>query len=242
MWTWFHKLGSPPYAYRLACLLQPWLFWLATALMAIGAYGGLFVAPTDYQMGDAFRILYIHAPAAYMSMAIYVIMAITSAIGMIWRIKLAFAIAAASAPLGAWFTALALASGAIWGQPMWGTWWVWDARLTSELILLFLYFGYMGLRSAYDDPNQADRASGIIAIVGVVNVPIIKFSVDWWNTLHQPATISKLDNPSITADMLWPLLVMIVAFNLFYGAVLMNRFRCEILNRERNARWLPELL
>lgn len=210
--------------------------------MAIGAYGGLFVAPSDYQMGDAFRILYIHAPAAYMSMAIYVIMAVTSAIGMIWRIKLAFAISAASAPLGAWFTALALASGAIWGQPMWGTWWVWDARLTSELILLFLYFGYMGLRAAYDDPNQADRASGIIAIVGVINVPIIKFSVDWWNTLHQPATISKLDNPSITADMLWPLLVMIVAFNLFYGAVLMNRFRCEILNRERNARWLPELL
>jgi heme exporter protein C len=131
MWTWFHKLASPPHAYRLASLLQPWLFWLATALMAIGAYGGLFVAPSDYQMGDAFRILYIHAPAAYMSMAIYVIMAVTSAIGMIWRIKLAFAISAASAPLGAWFTALALASGAIWGQPMWGTWWVWDARLTS---------------------------------------------------------------------------------------------------------------
>ena len=189
MWTWFHKLGSPPHAYRLASLLQPWLFWLAAALMAMGAYGGLFVAPSDYQMGDAFRILYIHAPAAYMSMAIYVIMAVTSAIGMIWRIKLAFAISAASAPLGAWFTALALASGAIWGQPMWGTWWVWDARLTSELILLFLYFGYMGLRAAYDDPNQADRASGIIAIVGVINVPIIKFSVDWllnWITHPSP--------------------------------------------------------
>jgi len=242
MWVWFHKFGSPPYAFRLASLIQPWLFWISILLMTAGVYGGLFVAPRDYQMGDAFRILYIHAPAAYMSMAIYVVMAVTSAIGMIWRIKLAFAVSAASAPLGASFTALALVSGAIWGQPMWGTWWVWDARLTSELILLFLYFGYMGLRAAFENPTQADRASGIIAIVGVINVPIIKFSVDWWNTLHQPATISKMDNPSITADMLWPLLVMILAFNVYYGAVLLNRLRTEILNRERNARWLTELV
>ncbi len=211
-------------------------------MMAVGVYGGLFLAPRDYQMGDAFRILYIHAPAAYMSMAIYVIMAVTSAIGMVWRIKLAYAVSAAAAPVGASFTALALISGAIWGQPMWGTWWVWDARLTSELVLFFLYLGYMGLRAAFDDPNQADRASGIIAIVGVINVPIIKFSVDWWNTLHQPATLSKMDNPSITGDMLWPLLLMIVAFNLYFGAVLLNRLRTEILNRERNARWLQELL
>jgi len=240
MWTWFHKLASPPHCYRYATVLHPWFFWLSVILISVGFFGGLYISPSDYQMGDAFRILYAHAASAYMAMSIYVIMAISSAVGMIWRIKLAFAVAAASAPVGASFTALALASGAIWGQPMWGTWWVWDARLTSTLVLLFLYFGYMALRASFEDVTKADRAGGIIAIVGVVNVPIIKFSVDWWNTLHQPATISKLDNPSITVDMLWPLLVVIVGFNLYYLAILCNRLRTQILLRERNAKWLLE--
>jgi heme exporter protein C len=165
-------------------------------------------------------------------------MATAAAIGLIWRIKLAHGVAAASAPVGAWFTFLALATGSIWGKPMWGTWWVWDARLTSELILLFLYFGLMALRASIDDRDRADRASAVLAIVGVVNLPIIHYSVYWWNTLHQGATITKLGKPSITGDMLWPLLVMLAGFTLYYLAVLTTRLRAEILRRERDASWL----
>ncbi len=242
MWTWFHKLGSPPHLYRLAGKLAPWLLWIAIVLIAMGTYGGLVLAPPDYQQGDGFRIIYVHAPSAWMSMSIYTVMATASAIGLIWRMKLAFAVAAASAPVGASFTFLALVTGAIWGQPMWGTWWVWDARLTSELILLFVYFGYMGLRAAFSEVQKADRASAVLAIVGVVNLPIIHYSVVWWNTLHQASTVTKLDNPSISMDMLWPLLVMIVGFNLYYIAILATRVRSEVLGRERNARWVGEAL
>lgn len=208
--------------------------------MLIGAYGGLVVAPADYQQGDAFRIIYVHVPSAYLSMMIYVTMATASAIGLVWRIKLAHAVAASAAPIGASFTFLALVTGAVWGQPMWGTWWVWDARLTSELILLFLYFGYMMLRASFDDLARADRASAVLAIVGVVNVPIIHYSVIWWATLHQGPTISKLDNPSITIDMLWPLLMMILGFTLFFLAVMAPRVRGEVLDREQHARWAQD--
>jgi heme exporter protein C len=239
-WTWFHKLASPPHIYRIAGMLQPWVFWPAVVLILVGLYGGLVLAPPDYQQGDAFRILYVHVPASYMSMFIYVLMAVASGIGLIWRMKLAFAVSAAAAPVGASFTFLALATGAIWGQPMWGTWWVWDARLTSELILLFLYLGYMSLRSAFVDTVRADRASGVLVLVGVINVPIIHYSVIWWNTLHQGPTLSKLDNPSITGDMLWPLLVMIIGYNLYFFGVLLTRVRTQVLLRERNARWLTE--
>ena len=237
-WTWLHRFASPPHAYRLAGRLAPWFGWPSFLLIIVGLYGGLVLAPADYQQGDGFRILYVHAPSAWMSMFIYGAMAIAAAIGLIWRIKLAHAAAAASAPIGAWFTFLALATGSIWGKPMWGAWWVWDARLTSELILLFLYLGLIALRASIEDRDRADRAAAVLAIVGVVNLPIIHYSVYWWNTLHQGATITKLGKPSITGDMLWPLLVMLTGFTLYYGAVLMTRWRAEILRRERDASWL----
>jgi len=237
-WLWFHKLGSPPYAYRLAGRLRPWFLWSAVLLMLAGAYGGLVLAPPDYQQKDAFRIIYVHVPSAIMSLQVYVIMAIAAAVGIIWRMKLAHALAAACAPVGAWFTVLALATGSIYGKPMWGTWWEWDPRITSELIQLFLYLGYMALRSSFDDTQRADRASAVLAIVGVVNVPIVKYSVVWWNSLHQGATISKLAKPSITLDMAWPLYTLLLGFVLYFAAVTCDRLRTEILRRERNASWL----
>jgi heme exporter protein C len=240
MWLWFHKLSSPPYAYRTAGLMRPWLFWPSLLLMLIGAYGGLVLAPEDYQQKDAFRIIYVHVPSASLSLMIYTVMAVAAGVGVIWRIKLAHAVAAACAPIGAWFTVATLVTGSIYGKPMWGTWWEWDPRLTSELILLFLYLGYMALRASFDDTQRADRASAILAIVGVVNVPIVKYSVVWWNSLHQGPSISKLAAPSIAGSMLWPLLVMMLAFVLYFGAVLCDRLRGEILRRERNASWLSE--
>jgi heme exporter protein C len=174
----------------------------------------------------------VHAPGAWLSMAAYATMAVAAAIGVVWRIKLAHAVAAAAAPIGASFTILALATGAIWGKPTWGTWWVWDARLTSELILLFLYAGVMALRGSIDDRDRADRASG------VVNLPIIHYSVYWWNTLHQPSTLTRIAKPAMAGEMLWPLLAMMLAFTLFFGAVLLVRLRAEILQRERTASWL----
>jgi heme exporter protein C len=240
MWLWFHKLSSPPYAYRIAGMLRPWFLWPALLMMAVAAYGGLVLSPPDYQQKDAFRIIYVHVPPASMSLMVYVAMAVAAAVGVIWRIKLAHAFAAACAPVGAWFTALTLAVGSIYGKPMWGTWWEWDPRLTSELIQLFLYLGYMALRSSFDDTQRADRASAILAIVGVVNVPIVKYSVIWWNSLHQGPSISKLDAPSIDSSMLWPLLLMMLAFVLYFAAVMCDRVRTEILKRERNASWLIE--
>ncbi len=219
-----------------------WLYWPALACIVVAAYGGLVLAPPDYQQGEAFRIIYVHVPSAYLSMMVYVVMAAASAIGLVWRMKIAHAVAASAAPVGASFTFLALVTGAVWGQPMWGTWWVWDARLTSELILLFIYAAYMLLRGSFDDVGRADRAAGVFALVGVVNIPIIHYSVIWWNTLHQGPTISKLDNPSITADMLWPLLLMILGFTLFFFAVLTQRVQAEVLEREQHARWARELL
>jgi heme exporter protein C len=240
MWLWFHKLSSPPYAYRTAGLVRPWLFWPAVLLMLVGAFGGLVLAPEDYQQKDAFRIIYVHVPSASLSLMIYTVMAVSAGIGMIWRMKLAHAVAASCAPIGAWFTVATLVTGSIYGRPMWGTWWEWDPRLTSELILLFLYLGYMALRASFDDTQRADRASAILAIVGVVNVPIVKYSVVWWNSLHQGPSISKLAAPSIEGSMLWPLLIMMLAFVLYFGAVLCDRLRGEILRRERNASWLNE--
>ena len=236
--TWFHKLASPPHAYRIAGRLLPWFAWPAGLLIAGGLYGGLVLAPPDYQQGDAFRIVYVHAPSAWLSMLVYGTMAVAAAIGLVWRIKLAHAVAAAAAPIGASFTFLALATGSIWGKPMWGTWWVWDARLTSELLLLFLYAGVMALRASVDDRDRSDRAAGLLAIVGVVNLPIIHYSVYWWNTLHQGATLTKLGKPSMSGAMLWPLLTMLLAFTLYFGVVLLMRLRGEILLRERDASWL----
>ena len=219
--------------------------WFALPALVIGVYGlylGLFVAPTDYQQGESYRIIFIHVPAAWMSMFIYVVMAVSAGIGLIWQIRLADVIAAASAPIGASFTFVALATGSLWGKPMWGTYWVWDARLTSELILLFLYFGYMALQSSIEDQRQADKASGLLAIVGVVNIPIIHYSVEWWNTLHQGATVAKFDKPSMHIDMLIPLLLMAVGFKLYYITVMLMRARCEVLDRERRSGWVRELI
>jgi heme exporter protein C len=241
MWLWFHKLSSPPHAYRAAGSLRPWFLWPALILLVVGTFGGLVLAPEDYQQKDAFRMLYVHVPAASMSLMVYVAMAVAAAIGIIWRMKLAHAFAAACAPVGAWFTVLTLATGSIYGKPMWGTWWEWDPRLTSELILLFLYLGYMALRASFDDTQRADRASAILAIVGAVNVPIVKYSVVWWNSLHQGPSISKLDAPSIDSSMLWPLLVLMLGFVLYFAAVMCDRIRGEILRRERNASWLAEI-
>jgi heme exporter protein C len=242
MWNWFYKLASPPHFYRTATALQPWLFWPAMVLLLIGLYGGLVVAPADYLQGDGYRIIYVHVPSSYLAMFTYVTMALTSAIGLIWRMKLAYCVAAACAPIGAAFTFLSLTTGAIWGQPMWGTWWVWDPRLTSQLILFFLYIGYMMLRQSLAETRQADRASAVLAIVGAVNIPIIHFSVEWWSSLHQPASLSKLEAPSISGDMLWPLLVMIAGYQLLMLAVLMTGIRTQVLEREKNARWVGDLL
>ncbi|MBL8202432.1 MAG: heme ABC transporter permease [Chromatiales bacterium] len=242
MWNWFFKLASPPHFYALAGRLSYWLLVPAVVLLAIGAWGGLVLAPPDYQQGDAFRIIYVHVPSAYLSMMIYVTMATAGAIGLIWRIKLAHAVAASCAPIGASFTFAALVTGAVWGKPMWGTYWEWDPRLTAELILLFLYFGYMGLRGAFENLTQADRASAMLAIAGVVNVPIIHFSVIWWASLHQGPTLSKLEAPSISGDMLWPLLTMILAFTLFFLGILAMRVRAEVLEREVQSRWAEDVL
>jgi len=238
-----HLLASPPHFYRLAGRFTPWLGAMALILIAIGTYGGLVVAPADYQMGDGFRIIYVHVPSAVLSLFVYVVMASAAGVGLIWRIKLAHAVAAACAPIGAWFTFLALTTGAIWGKPMWGTWWVWDARLTSELVLLFLYLGFIALHSAIDETTRADRAAGLLAVVGVVNVPIIHYSVEWWTTLHQPASITKL-GPSAIPDpaMRVPLLIMIVGFMVYFITVLMMRVRGEVLNREWHKRWVAETI
>jgi heme exporter protein C len=240
MWLWFHKLSSPPYAYRTASALRPWFFWPAVTLMLISLYGGLWLAPPDYQQKDAFRIIYVHMPGASMATMVYVVMAIAAAIGLIWNMKLAHAVAAACAPLGASFTALTIAVGSIYGKPMWGTWWQWEPRITSVVVLLFFYLGYMALRASFDDTQRADRASAILAIVGAINVPIVKYSVVWWSGLHQGPTISKMASPSITWDMAWPMLLMLLAFVLYFAAVMCDRVRVEILRRERNAGWLNE--
>jgi len=238
----FTKYASPQYAYRLACRLTPWFAWAAALLFIAGLYGGLIYAPPDYQQGESFRIIYVHVPAAWMSLFVYMVMASAGAAGLIWKTKVSDSVARNSAPLGAAFTFLALVTGSLWGKPMWGTWWVWDARLTSELILLFLYLGYMALQSALEERRTAARAGAVLALVGVVNIPIIHYSVVWWNTLHQGATVTKLDAPSIALSMLIPLLIMALAFTCYFAAVLLIRVRGDILAQEGNSSWVRELI
>jgi heme exporter protein C len=242
MWTWFYRLASPPHVYRVAAALTPWFLALAAVAIGFGLIDGLMFAPPDYQQGDAFRIIYVHVPSAWMSLFSYTTMAVAGAIALIWRIKMGHAVAAATAPVGASFTLLALITGSLWGKPMWGTYWAWDPRLTSELILLFLFAGVMALRPAFEDSGRGDRAAALLAIVGVVNVPIIHYSVFWWNSLHQKATVAKLGWPTMPGSMLWPLLVTCLGFMLFFGAVLCIRLRGEVLNRERQATWVREAI
>lgn len=215
---------------------------LFALLFVGGLYSGLILAPVDYEQGEAYRIIFVHVPAAWMSLFIYMVMAITGAIALIWRLKLAEIVMISCAPIGASFTFLALVTGSIWGKPMWNTWWVWDARLTSELLLLFLYFGVMALYNAIEDRRTAARAVAILALVGVVNIPVIHYSVEWWNTLHQGPTVTKFDKPSIHLSMLIPLLVMAVAFKLFYIGSLFMRVRTELLAREQKSKWVAKLL
>ena len=240
--NWFHRLASPKHFYRIVGYLIPWFGWACLLLVLSGLYLGLMKAPPDYQQGESYRIIYVHVPSAWMSMFIYMVMAVAGAIGLIWRLKMADVIAASSAPIGASFTFLALATGSLWGKPMWGTWWVWDARLTAELILLFLYLGVIALNAAIEDKRNAARASAVLTLVGVVNIPIIHYSVEWWNTLHQGATVTKFAKPSIAPLMFTTLLLMALAFKLYYAMVVLQRARAEVLEREQNSAWVQELV
>ena len=242
IWIWFHRLGSPPSLYRLADLLAPWLAWSAALCIAAGLYGGLWYAPPDYQQGDAFRIIYIHVPSAYLSMMCYTLVALSAGVGLVWRMKVAHAVAAAAAPLGASFTFLALITGSLWGKPMWGAFWAWDARLTSELILLFQYLGFIALSRAYEDPRSGEKAAAVLALVGLVDVPVIHYSVVWWNSLHQGSTVFVGAGSDIATSMLVPLLVMIAGFTLFFASCLLKRIQVELLERYGDAAWVRELL
>ncbi len=242
MFLWFHKFGSPPHFYRIAGNWLPWLGAIFLLLLVAGVYGGLVLAPPDYQQGDSYRIIFIHVPSAWMSLFIYIVMAACGVVILVWRMKIAEIVLISSAPIGASFTFLALATGSLWGKPMWGTWWVWDARLTSELILLFLYLGVIGLHGAIEDKRIAARAIAILAIVGMVNIPIIHYSVEWWNSLHQGPTVTKFDKPSIHWSMLIPLLLMALAFQVYYLLALFQSCRAELLQRERNSKWVEELI
>ena len=237
--NWF-KYSSPQTFFPLAGRLALVFGALAVAASAVGLYLGFFVAPTDAQQGESYRIIFIHVPAAWMSMFLYVVMALWAGIGLGFNTRLSGMMASAIAPTGALFTFIALWTGSLWGKPTWGTWWVWDARLTSELILLFLYFGFIALQASIDDPRRADKAGALLALVGVINVPIIYFSVKWWNTLHQGASVSLTKSPSMATTMLTAMLIMTFAF-WFYGiAAVLLRARCIMLERERGSEWAAQ--
>lgn len=230
-----HRYAKPSSFLKLSARLMPWITGLTAVTLVLGLYFALLASPADYQQGETVRIMYIHVPSAWMGLFVYTGMAIASAMALIWRHPLADVAAKSSAPIGAMFTFLALLTGSLWGKPMWGTWWVWDARLTSMLILLFLYLGHMALVNAFDDPERGAKAAAVLAVVGFVNVPIVKFSVDWWNTLHQPASVVRLDGPTIHPDMLLPLLLMAVGFTGYYLIVLVYRIRAELNDRRIRA-------
>ncbi len=237
-----YTYASPANFYRISGLLIPWFAWSAALLTGVGLYISFFVAPTDFQQGEAYRIIFIHVPAAWMSMFIYLVMAFWGAIGLAFNTRLSFMMARALAPTGALFTFIALWTGAWWGKPMWGAWWVWDARLTSELILLFLYVGIIALWAAIDDVRRGDRAGSLLTLIGAINVPIIYFSVKWWNTLHQGASINLMKAPSMAKTMLLGMLIMAIAAWLYTIAVAFARVRNLILERERQTEWVKELL
>ncbi|MCV6605461.1 MAG: heme ABC transporter permease [Porticoccaceae bacterium] len=241
-WTWFHRLGSPKWFYERSSSWLKWLVPLTVLVLLTGLVWGLAIAPPDAKQGNSMRIFYIHVPSAMLSLAGFYLMAIAGAVGLIWRMKLAFVAMQCSAPIGAALTAIALITGAIWGKPTWGTYWVWDAKLTSMLILFFLYLGVMALQEAYSDMQAGAKASAVLALVGTVNIPIIYKAADWWNTLHQPATFKFTEKSSIDPSMAWPFWVMIVGFYGFFAVVLFLRMRNEILYRERRTQWVQALL
>ncbi len=242
MWTLFHKLGSPKWFYDISGKLLNFMAPVAALLLIVGAIWGLLYAPADFRQGNSYRIIYIHVPVSVLSLSGYYIMAIAGAIHLIWKMKLAEIAMRSAARMGAGLTFLALVTGSIWGKPTWGTWWVWDARITSELVLLFLYLGIIALYEAYDNKVSASRACAVLALVGTVNIPIIYKSVDWWYSLHQPATIKFTQKSSIDPSMFYPLLIMIVGFYFFYGVALMLNMRTEVLINERKTRWVQDIV
>jgi heme exporter protein C len=231
----FNFLANPARFMRIANAVLPWCSAIALIAGGVGLGLALFVSPADYQQGDSVRIMYIHVPSAWMALSVYTMIAIFSAIALVWKHPLAHIVAGAAAPLGAGFTAICLVTGALWGQTSWGTWWVWDARLTSVLVLFFLYLGQIALADAFDDPERGTRAAALLALVGFVNIPIIKFSVEWWATLHQPASVIRASGPAIHPSMLWPLLLMAVAFMAYFAALLILRVRAAITQRKLQA-------
>ena len=235
-------MASPRSFYFTSGRLIPWFAVSAGVMLVVGAVWGLLFAPPDYQQGDSFRIIYIHVPASILAESCYALMAIAGGIFLVWRIKLADVVLVCSAPIGASITLMALATGSIWGKPTWGTWWTWDARLTSTLVLFFLYVGIIALRSAMENRESAGRATAVLALVGVVNLPIIKYSVVWWNTLHQPSTFTLTEKPPMPATMWMPLLLMVIAYYVFFAAVLMMRMRAEIIERENRTDWVRHLV
>ena len=238
---WLHRLGSPPLFYRFAGRVRPWAFVLAVLLGVLALYGALVQAPPDYQQGDDYRIIFIHVPSAWMSLFIYAAMCVAAFVALVWRIKLAEVVAMESAPIGAAFTFITLATGSLWGERMWGTWWTWDARLTSELVLLFLYLGVIGLYHAFEDRRQGARAAGFLALIGIINVPIVHFSVQWWNTLHQGSTVDLFGHSKIPWSMLWPLLTMMLATKCYYVGSLCSRVRADLIALEGGKQWVRQL-
>ena len=243
MFKFFHRLGSPKYFYNFSGKLMPWLAVPCVLLFVYGLYAGLIKAPPDYQQGEAYRIIFVHVPAAWMSLFVYVLMAVSAAASFIWRVKFAEITFISCAPIGAAFTFLALITGSLWGRPMWGSYWEWDdPRMTSELLLLFLYFGVIALYGAIEDKHVAARAAAILAMVGVINVIIVHYSVKWWSSIHQGPILEQIDKPSVHPSMFVPLIVMVFAFKFYFGLVLLMRSRNELLQRERNSRWVQELI
>lgn len=234
---WFHRLGSPPTFYAFAGRLLPWCHALALVLAAIGLYGGLVLAPADYQQGDSYRIIFVHVPAAWMSLMGFGFMAVAAFVALVWRMKLAETLVLAAAPVGAAFTLVTLVTGSIWGKPMWGTWWDWDPRLTSELVLLFLYLGVIALADAFEDRRAGRRAACLLALIGVVNVPIVHYAVTWWNSLHQGPTVRLFGESTIHPSMLWPLALMVLAAKLYFAGSVFARSRAALLEQEAGMDW-----
>lgn len=243
MWVWFSKLGSPKWFYELSGKWLPWLFVVMAVTMTVGLVWALLFVPQDYQQGDTIRIMYIHVPVAAISLAVFPLMAVAGVITLVWKMKLADMVAKCAAPIGIWFTGMGLATGAIWGEPIWGTWWAWDARLTSMLIQFFLLIGVVALRSAIESTDAAAKACALLSIVGAINVPIIKYSVEWWNTLHQPSSSISTDSGAANGPEIWvPLLIMIAAVYCFFLISLLLATRNEILQRERRSQWVVDIV
>lgn len=241
-WTWFHKWASPKWFFYRAGSMLPWFGWASLLLLLWGCVWGLAFAPEDFRQGNSFRIFYIHVPSAILAQSAFMMMAVAAVVGLVWRIKLAFLFIRVAAPIGASITFIALFTGAVWGKPTWGTWWVWDARLTSTLIQFFIYLAVMGLFEAIENEETAAKTAAVACIVGVVNLPIIKFSVNWWNTLHQPATFKLTEAPSMAAEMWLPGLVCLVGFYCLFGFLVLWRMRNGVLLQQRRSQWVREYL